>query len=71
MTRVRYIGVRDPVRAFEELRPYVQQLRELQRQCKPFGADYLAIAIAIDGLTTAAYHFTKRPHFYAIEGKHQ
>lgn len=65
MTPVRYLGVADPVREFERLRPYVDQLRRLQRQCKPFGRDYLAIAIALDGLETAAYHFTKRPHFYA------
>lgn len=65
MTPVRYLGVPDAVREFERLRPYVDQLRRLQRQCKPFGRDYLAIAIALDGLETAAYHFTKRPHFYA------
>jgi hypothetical protein len=53
------------------LRPYVVRLRDLQRRCKPFGRDYHAIAIAIDALETAAYHFTRRPHFYANEGRHQ
>lgn len=65
MTRVRYVGVPEPVREFEALRPYVDHLRRLQRGCKPFGRDYLALAIALDGLETAAYHFTRRPHFYA------
>ncbi|WP_372784833.1 hypothetical protein [Phenylobacterium sp.] len=27
-------------------------------------ADYSAVGIALDGLQTAAYHFTRRRHFY-------
>jgi hypothetical protein len=65
MTRLTYTGLQNPVREFELLRPYVDQLRQLQGQCKPFGRDYMAIAIALDGLESAAYHFTRRPHFYA------
>ena len=71
MTRVRYTGLPDPVNAFEALTPYVDQLRALQMRCKPFGADYLALAIALDGVQTAAYHFTGRPHFYAAEDRGQ
>lgn len=71
MVQMRYPGLADPLREFEELRPYVTKLREMQRRCRPFGRDYHAIAIAIDGLETAAYHFTRRPHFYAHEGRHQ
>lgn len=71
MVRMTYVGVPDPVRAFEALRPYVHQLREMQRHCKPFGRDYHAIAIALDGLESAAYHFTRRPHFYQAEGAHR
>jgi hypothetical protein len=40
----------------------------MQRECKPFGRDYHAIAVAIEGLETAAYHFTRRPHFYGSQG---
>jgi hypothetical protein len=65
MARQSYPGLRDPIGEFEALRPYVDQLRKLQQQCRPFGRDYLAIAIALDGLESAAYHFTRRPHFYA------
>jgi hypothetical protein len=67
MARQTYATLGDPVRAFEALRPYVDQLRVMQRQCKPFGRDYHAIAIAIEGLETAAYHFTRRPRFYQAE----
>lgn len=60
-----YIGVSNPVRAFDDLRPYVDQLRALQLKCRPFGRDYLALQIALEALDTTAYHFTRRPHFYA------
>ena len=66
MVRRTYVGVGDPVRRFEELRPYVRALRAMQFTCKPFGRDYLAIAIALDGLDIAAYHFTRQPHFYSL-----
>lgn len=71
MVRVTYTGLgeRDAaIRAFEELRPLYEQLRALQRQCKPFGRDYHAIAISLDALETTAYHFTRRPHFYGAVG---
>ncbi|MDB5418109.1 MAG: hypothetical protein JWP50_1528, partial [Phenylobacterium sp.] len=42
MARRTYVGVSDPVRAFENLAPLVQQLRALQYTCKPFGRDYHA-----------------------------
>ena len=71
MVRQTYIGIGDAVRVFEDLTPYARRLRELQSRCKPFGRDYHALAIAIEGLESAAYHFTRRPHFYAAEGKHQ
>ncbi|HEY8574406.1 hypothetical protein [Phenylobacterium sp.] len=71
MTRIRYTGISDPVKAFEELTPLVEQLRKLQMRCKPFGADYHAIGVAIEGLQTAAYHFTRRPHFWAAEDRGQ
>lgn len=71
MVRVTYVGVPDAVRAFEAMRPLVEQLRGLQRGCKPFGRDYHALAIAIEGMESAAYHFTRRPHFYGSEGAHR
>jgi hypothetical protein len=71
MVRRTYVGISDPVREFENLRPYAAQLRALQRGCKPFGRDYYAIAIAIEALETAAYHFTRRPHFYGDGGDHR
>ena len=71
MVRQTYVGLSDPVREFEALRPYAARLRALQRSCKPFGRDYHAIAIALDALETAAYHFTRRPHFYGDSGDHR
>lgn len=67
MVQQTYAGIGDPIRVFEDLIPYARRLRELQRRCKPFGRDYHALAIAIDGLESAAYHFTRRPHFYATD----
>lgn len=61
----------DPVAAFEDLRPYINRLRDLQRRCRPFGPDYHALAIAIESLQDAAAHFTGRPHFYSTSGRHQ
>lgn len=52
------------VREFDTLRPYVGQMLDLQRECVSMGPDYMAMAIALDGLQTAAYHFTRRPDFY-------
>ena len=66
-----YVGVSDPVQRFEELTPFVQALRKMQFTCRPFGRDYHAIAIALDGLETAAYHFTRRPNFYGAKGEHR
>lgn len=71
MVRQTYVGIGDAVRVFTDLTPYARRLRELQRCCKPFGRDYHALAIAIEGLESAAYHFTRRPHFYSNEGRHQ
>ena len=71
MVRRTYVGVSDPEQRFRELTPYVEALRRMQFTCKPFGRDYLAIAIAIDGLESAAYHFTRQPHFYAAKGEHR
>ena len=66
MVRVTYIGLIEPVRAFEDLRPYFDRLVEMKGRCKPFGRDYYALSIPIDALNTAAYHFTRRPHFYQL-----
>lgn len=65
MAKQTYVGITDPVAEFEKLKPYVHQLRLLQQKCKPFGRDYHAIEIALDGLNSTAYHFTRRPHFYS------
>lgn len=63
-----YLGLGPPdraVSAFEALEPYVAELVGLQRECAPLGPDHMAIGIALDGLQTTAYHFTRRRHFYA------
>lgn len=60
------------VKAFEELAPWARQLLELKRECEPMTADDLAMGIAYDGLQTAAFHFTRRRHFYfQLEGEVQ
>jgi hypothetical protein len=69
--RMTYPGLDDPILEFEQLRPLAERLRQLQTRCKPFGRDYHALAIALDGLDTAAYHFTRRPRFFASGGEHR
>jgi hypothetical protein len=54
--------------AFEALRPYAQKLRLLQGRCRPFGRDWQAINIALQGLETMAFHFTQVEQFYGARG---
>lgn len=65
MVVMRYLGVTDPKRAFEALRPFHAELIRLKSGCKPFGADYLILDAVRVALTTAAYHFTRDPDFYS------
>lgn len=59
------LGPRDSaVSEFDKLVPYVRRLRELQTQCVHMDADDMALSIAIKGLETAAFHFTRRREFY-------
>ena len=67
MVRMTYPGLGTPeaaVREFDAFRPYVRALRILQRDCAPDSPDFLALDIPVDGLETAAFHFTRRPHYY-------
>lgn len=62
-----YVGLGPPERAvgaFEALAPHVAELFALQTECAPHGPDHAALGIALDGVETAAYHFTRRRHFY-------
>jgi hypothetical protein len=67
MVRVVYVGLggRDAaVRTFDDLMPHVLAIRALQAKCWPMGPDDMALEIAIDGLESAAYHFTRRPLYF-------
>ena len=67
MTHRTYVGLGAPeaaAREFEALRPYVRALWGLQAAVGPFTGDGGALDIAVDGLQTAAFHFTRRPRFY-------
>lgn len=65
MNQVRYRGVHDPKAAFEALRPLYRGLIQMKTQVRPFGPDYLILDAVLKALTTAAYHFTREPDFYA------
>jgi hypothetical protein len=71
MVRLAYPGIPNPTVEFEKLEPLVAELRRLQQQCKPFGRDYHALALAIEGLDTAVYHFTRQPRFFGDGGAHK
>lgn len=49
---------------FEELTPLVSALRAAQRQYRPFGPEYHAIAVALAGLNEAAEAVTGEASFY-------
>lgn len=66
MVRMRYGGVRDPQRLFEDLRPFRQQLRGVQDQCRPFGPEYMILGGVVAALDAAAHYFTGQPSFYSI-----
>ena len=62
-----YSGLGPPdvaVAAFDRLSPWVIELLAMQGECRPMGPDYMAVGVALDGLQTAAFHFTRRPHYY-------
>jgi hypothetical protein len=64
MTPVRYAGVPEAHKAFDELRPLVLKLGQLRMKCRPFGPDYHALSVALEALNTTAYHFTRNPNFF-------
>lgn len=67
MVRMTYVGLGDrasAVRAFDGLLPHVLMIRDLQALCWPRGPDDMALEIAVDGLETAAHHFTRRRLYY-------
>jgi hypothetical protein len=67
MVRVTYCGLGDEaacVRIFDALTPQVLTIRAMQARCRPLGADDGALQIAMEGLETAAYHFTRRPLYF-------
>lgn len=58
------------LREFDSLTPWAREMMGIRAECVPMGPDYMAMGIALDGLQTAAYHFTRRRHFYhQLEGE--
>jgi hypothetical protein len=67
MARQTYVGLGRPewaMKEFDAFLPYVKMIRAMQAECAPMGPDDNALKIAIDGLETAAYHFTRRPMYF-------
>lgn len=54
------------VREFDGLTPWAREMMGMRAECALMGPDYMAMGIALDGLQTAAYHFTRRRHFYHL-----
>lgn len=67
MVKRTYIGIPDPVRTFDELRPFYVQLRRLQGNCFPLKPDYEAFEKVLSALNDAATHFTRDQYFYGGE----
>lgn len=67
MVRRTYLGLGNAaaaVRAFEDLAPWAERLLRLQAAHRPMGPEDMAFGIALDGLESCAYHFTRRRSFY-------
>jgi hypothetical protein len=72
MTKMNYVGIGDPNRAFAEFKPMFKKLEQMKRHCRPFGRDYHALCIALEALTTTVFHFTRNPNFFNEEsGNHR
>lgn len=56
-----------PTVNLEEFRPLVSQLRALQRHCRPFGADYDAIALSLAALDETAEIVTGKTGFFGAQ----
>lgn len=63
--KMSYPGLADPRAAFEALRPFRAAIIEMRCRCRPFHTDYLILDALDKALTTAAFHFTRDPEFYA------
>jgi hypothetical protein len=76
-----FYGARDPLpraadlreretvaSVFGAFRPYALALRRLQSRCRPFGRDWQALNVALQGLETTAFHFTGAPQFFGARG---
>lgn len=66
MTHRTYTGIRAEraIVEFDALRPWVSHMIGMRAACTPLRADDFAILVALQGVQTAAYHFTRRRHFY-------
>jgi hypothetical protein len=64
MVKRTYIGIPNPERTFDDLRPFYVQLRRLQGNCFPLNPGYEALQAVLKALNDAATHFTKDRYFY-------
>lgn len=66
MTHRTYTGIRGEraIVEFDALRPWVAHMVAMRGACPPLKADDCAILVALTGVQTAAYHFTRRRYFY-------
>ncbi|RAK52739.1 hypothetical protein [Phenylobacterium deserti] len=70
MVQRNYLGLGQPgdaLRHFEALIPHAEQLMRLRAECPRLGPDHMALGIALDGLDTAAFHFTRRRRFFEVD----
>ena len=66
MTHRTYTGIRAEraIEEFTSLRPWVLKMLGMRAACPMLGSDDCAMLVPLTGLQTAAYHFTRRRHFY-------
>ena len=64
MVKQSYVPLANPKAEFEKLRPAVDVLDAMKRHYKPFSQEYLILMAARDGITTAAFHFTREPYMF-------
>ena len=66
MVKVRYLGVHNPRAELEKMRPTRDLAIRLMQQCRPSGADYLALLAISQAILQAARHFVpEEPHLFS------
>lgn len=66
MVARRYVGIGLPAVEFEKMRPWREQILEMQSRVRPFGPEYHQLEALKRQLETTADHFTGQRGFFTV-----